>query len=153
QIRGKWLDRFRDVELAGHRAALAHEQIFANYGLPWLEFVPSGATNECGGLAKFLQVELDRNAIEPGQGHGDLAESGVGRSLTHAIDGPLNPVGASANGGDSASGCHAEVIVPMKVQRDLRTRPLADSPNKELDGFGAAGADGIDNDEFLGTSI
>jgi hypothetical protein len=153
EVGGKGFDGLRNVELAGDGAAFAHKEILADDGLPRFELMAGGAADESGNFANFPEIEFDGNAIESTESQGDFADVGVAGALAHAVDGGLNPLGAGADGGDGASGGHAEVVVAMKVKRDGRAGPFVDLANEEFDGFGAAGANGVDDDELLGAGV
>src|SRR5258706_7775401 len=150
QVGRKGLDRFRDVKLARHGAAFAHEKILADGGLPRLERITAGTLNKLRDSANPGKVKRDRNVVKTAEGESDFAKVGVACALAHAVDGPLNPGGARANGCDSASGGHAKIIVAMEMDGDAGTNPLADLANEILDSFRTASADRIDNDDFSG---
>src|SRR6267154_1968550 len=108
------------------------------------------APNKLRDAANPGKVKRDRNIIKTAEGESDFAKVGVACALAHAVDGPLNPGGARANGCDSASGGHAKIIVAMEMDGDAGTNPLADLANEILDSFRTASADRIDNDDFSG---
>src|SRR5260370_26956102 len=153
QVGRRWLDRFRDVELARHGAAFAHEKILADGGLPRFERITAGALNKLRDSANPGKVERDRNIIKTAEGESDFAKVCVACALTHAVDGPLNPGGASTNGCDSASSGHTKIVVAVKMDGDAGTNPLADLANEILDSFRTASADRVDNDDFGGTGF
>ena len=153
QRSGKRLDGFGDMKLAGDGAAFAHEEIFADDRLPGSEGITGQSADESGDVADFLEVQRDGNVIEGVEGHGDFAEVGVAGAFAHAVDGALNPLRAAADGGDGAGGGQAEIVVTVEVQRDGRADPFADLAEEKLDGFGAADADGVHDDEFAGAGV
>src|SRR5260370_486532 len=148
QVGRKRLDRFRDVKLAGHGAAFAHEKVLADDRLPRFERITAGALNKLRNAANPGKVKRDRNVVKTAESESDFAKVGVARALAHAVDGPLNPGGASANGCDSASGGHAEIVVAVKMDGDAGTNPLAELANEVLASFRTASTDCIDNDDF-----
>src|SRR6266851_159198 len=150
QVGRKWLDRFRDVKLARHGAAFAHEKVLADGRLPRFERVSAGALNKLRDAANPGKVKGDRNVVKTAEGESDFAKVGVACALAHAVDGPLNPGSAGANGCDSASGGHAKIVVAVKMDGDAGTNPLADLANEILDSFRTASADRVDNDDFSG---
>src|SRR6266481_5296824 len=150
QVGRKWLDRFRDVKLARHGAAFAHEKILADGGLPRFERITAGTLNKLRDSANPGKVKRDRNIVKTAEGESDFAKVGVACALAHAVDGPLNPGSASANGCDSASGSHAKIVVAVEMDGDAGTNPLPDLANEILDSFRTASADRVDNDDFSG---
>src|SRR5207245_2628809 len=95
QVGRKRLDRFRDVKLARHGAAFAHEKILADGGLPRFERITAGAPNKLRDSANPGKVKRDRNVVETAEGERDFAEVGVACALGHAVDVALSPARAS----------------------------------------------------------
>src|SRR5260221_6950383 len=77
QVGRKWLDRFRDVKLARHGAAFAHEKILADGGLPRFERITAGALNKLRDSANPGKVKRDRNIVKTAEGESDFAKVGV----------------------------------------------------------------------------
>src|SRR5258708_785888 len=150
QVGRKWLDRFRDMKLARHGAAFAHEKILADGRLPRFKRITAGALNKLRDSANPGKVKRDQNVVKTAEGESDFAKVGVACAFAHAVDGPLNPGSAGANGCDRASGGHAKIVVAVKMDGDARTNPLADLANEILDSFRTASADRVDNDDFSG---
>src|SRR5258708_26400515 len=150
QVGRKWLDRFRDMKLARHGAAFAHEKILADGRLPRFQRITAGALNHLRDSGNPGKVKRNRNVVKTAEGESDFAKVGVACALAHAVDGPLNPGGAGANGCDCASGGHAKIVVAVKMDGDGGTNPLADLANEVLDGFRTASTDRIDHDDFRG---
>src|SRR5258708_19557304 len=63
QVGRKRLDRFRDVKLAGHGAAFAHEKILADGGLPRFERITAGPLNKLKDSANPAKVAPHRNVL------------------------------------------------------------------------------------------
>src|SRR5205823_12770783 len=80
------LDRLRDVELAGDGAALAHEQVLADDGLPGLDGRPGRLANEGRDGTQPVEPELRLDAVQRGQRQRNLAEVRVPGPLAHAVD-------------------------------------------------------------------
>src|SRR5258708_38940596 len=137
QVGRKRLDRFREVKLARHGAAFAHEKILADGGLPRFERITAGALNKLRDSANPGKVERDRNVVKTAEGESDFAKVGVACALAHAVEGPLTPGSAGRTGCDSASGRHAKIVVAVKMDRAARTNPRGDLANGELHGFRA----------------
>src|SRR5712692_5942048 len=148
QAGGKRLDRFGDVKLAGDRATFAHEKVLADDRFPGLEGVSAGALNEFGDFTNVRKLEGDGNVIEAAEGESDFREVGVAGAFAHAVDGALNPGGAGADGSDGTSGGHAKVVVTVEMNGNAVAHPLANLADEVLDGFGTAGADGVDDDNL-----
>jgi len=91
QISGKRLDCLRDVKLARHGAAFAHEKVLADDRLPRFERIPAGALNKLRDSANPGKVKRDRNVVKAAEGESDFAKVGVACAFAHAVDGPLNP--------------------------------------------------------------
>ena len=93
------------------------------------------------------------HVVQTAQGEGDLANVGVAGAFAHAVDGSLNPGGSAADGGDGASGGHAEVVVSVEMHRDTWSDPAAYFANQKFDGFGAARSDGVYDYDFGGAGF
>src|SRR5262249_54090984 len=123
-------------------------EIFADERLPGRERIPGGAADDFGSLTDFAKVKRHRNVVQTLQRKCDFAEVGVAGTLTHSVDGALNPGGTGAKAGNGTTRGHTEVVVAMKVNWDLGAEPLAHLSHEKLDRFGAARSDGIDYYDF-----
>src|SRR5260221_14289962 len=77
QVGRKRLDRFRDVKLARHGAAFAHEKILAHGRLPRFERITAGALNKLRDSANPGKVKRNRNVVKTAEGECDFAKVGV----------------------------------------------------------------------------
>ena len=88
--------------------------------------------------------------IEELQGKSDFANVGVAGALAHAVDGALDPIGAAADGGNGGGCRQAHIIVAVPVYRHRFSHPRSDLTHKQLDCFGRANTDRIDDGDFIG---
>src|SRR5260370_30552081 len=68
QVGRKWLDRFRDMKLARHGAAFAHEKILADGRLPRFKRITAGALNKLRDSAHPGKFQRDRNLLKTAEG-------------------------------------------------------------------------------------
>src|SRR5205807_10378544 len=93
------------------------------------------------------------NIVEALQSEGDFTNVRISRTLTHAVDGSLNPRRSSTHARHPTCRRHAEIIMPMPVQGNFRTDPTSDLTDQELSGLRPAGAKGVHNNDFGRASL
>src|SRR5260370_2256998 len=150
QVGRKGFNCLRDVKLARHGAAFAHEKVLADGRLPRFERITAGALNKLRDAANPGKVKRDWNVVKTAEGESDFAKVGVACAFAHAVDGPLNPGGAGANSGDGARSGHTKIGVAVEMHGDAGTNPLACLANEALQSFRTASAHRVDNDDFSG---
>src|SRR5829696_1351892 len=136
ELRRVGLDRRRVVELARDGRALATEQRLARDRLPRLELVARELAHALGHPTHVVEAEVRLDAVERAQREGDLREVRVAGALPHAVDRPVHPRGAGADGGDGARGRDAEVVVAVEVDRNVASDELDGLPDEVGDRLG-----------------
>src|SRR5829696_532164 len=153
ELRRVGLDRRRVVELARDRAALAAEQRVAGDGLPRLERIPRQPAHALRHLAHAVELQVRLDAVECTQRKRDLGEVRVACALAHAVDRPVHPGGAGADGGDGARGRDAEVVVPVEVDRHLAPDELDGLADEGRDRLRRRDPERIDHDDLAGSGV
>ena len=71
-------------------------------------------------IANFIEFQFRFDAINAFERHGNFAKIGIPRALAHAVNRALNPVCTGADRCYGAGRGEAEIIMPVKMQRNGR---------------------------------
>ena len=148
QLRGIRLDRLGNVELASHRAALPHEEVFADQRLPGLQRVSPGLLHHLRDAANFRKIQNHRHVVKAAKRQRDLADVRVPGALSHAVNRSLNPRRAASHRGYPACCRHSKIIVTVEMHGHLRPHPLASLPDQKFPCFRSTRPDGIDHNDL-----
>ena len=111
--------------------------------------VPETSATQVRDLAGAIEAQVRRDAVERVERERDLDQVGVAAALAHAVDRPLHPGRAGADGGGGRGGREPEVVVAVEVDRDVRPEPLARAADEVGDRLGRRDPDRVDDDRFL----